>query len=195
MRRRFSVQVDLDASTIGDHLASHPDVACLEAAPTSHDSASDQRFQAWPSASGGWTVRPVSSSEVDHAPVVELRTSPDGRVTRIDGEFLHRPRVAEFERRIELALMGLPIALVVLQAAMLGASSFLVAMPILFAVTVFELYRQQPSERSMRRHGHALWGLLGELFVPHAIGWDAESPFRRGLMPAAVAVQRETVRR
>ena len=78
---------------------------------------------------------------------------------------------------------------------MLGANGFLVAMPILFAVTVYELYRQQPSERSMRRHGHALWGLLGELFVPHAIGWDAESPFRRGLMPAAQPVAVRETRR
>ncbi len=184
MRRRFSVHVDLDARSLGAHLAAHPDVVCLSAAPTSSDATPSRRFQAWPTDGGGWTLRPVASSEVDHAPVVELRTSPDGRVTRIDGEFLHRPRVATFERRIELALIAMPLALVVLQAAMLGASAFLVAMPILFAVTVSELYRQRPSERSMRRHGHALWGLLGELFVPHAIGWDAESPFRRGLAPA-----------
>ncbi len=185
MRRRFSVQVELDAAELGAHLAAHPAIQCLASAPTSGDAPAHHRFQAWPSDHGGWTLRPVASHDSDHAPVVELRTSPEGRVTRIDGEFLHRPRVAEFERRIELALIAFPVALVVLQAAMLGAAAFLVVMPALFAITAYELYRQQPSERSMRRHGHAMWGLIGELFVPHAIGWDADSPFRRGLAPAA----------
>jgi len=145
------------------------------------------QFQAWPRDSTTLFVRHTVPAAIPVvSPCVMIELVPGAQHTTVRGWFLHHPpRSRRRELTLKLAIVASAayyLAIIALDTGLLFPHPYYLL--ILGAFTILGIMHNRPKARSMQAYGSALWGLIGQKFVPHALGEaEQEDPFRDDLVP------------
>jgi hypothetical protein len=192
VRRNFTFALDIAPAEVLDQLRNHPQIAFTDGAPDPFPDLSGPAFQAWPRDENAIYVRAAAgATETTLSPVVLIEISPRNMGSQVVGKFLKHPqRTRRYESLLKGAMWASAgfAALWLFFVVLMLVIEPIIGITYLFNVMTFVsplalalpfTMRNTPSKESMKRYGQELWGLIGGIFVPHALGSDdQEDPFR-----------------
>lgn len=183
---RFKSRVSLTPAEIVDAFANDQRILwCPNADPPAFSAPGARPYQAWPAGHGAIFLRctvPAMVHEASPYVLIQYAEAPEGG-TNVTAKFLKRPaNMTISQSTIVLGTIGLLGMAALLTVAVVVAGTyqfFTIGGCIVAAVVLAQYSRNRPSEQSMVRFGHHLRAILGEKFVPHALGGaDQGAPFR-----------------
>ncbi len=183
-RRSFRYALSIEPPDVVESFKTDPRVRwSADGWPDAFPSAADPQFQAWQDAAGNVLLRetvPAQLQSVSPLVCIRIQARREGG-TLVEGQFLRRPPSMSLNRvakGLVLGIGGLYIVYGLVVSLVLGMfqPGLFAAIPIM---ALLLLQNNKPTKTSMQTHAAALWSLLGEKIVPHALsGQDPENPFR-----------------
>ncbi len=186
---KFEFAISLSQEEVIESFRSDPSVAWAEHGnPDPFPPADAPPFQAWLAPGGQLLLRHAVPAVVEAtSPLVCIQFSarPSGG-TLVRGSFLRAPpSMIRGERTTKISALVLG-SFSILYTAWVGwaATLDIGVWAIAICAVVLWFQNNKPKAQSMQQFGRALWGLVGQKFVPHVLG-EADSPFRDRALPRA----------
>jgi hypothetical protein len=176
--RRFEFRVSLEPGEIVAAFRNDPRVEWFDA-PAVSFAAVGKRFQAWAAGERKLVVRhAVRETALGPSPNVHIEWTADPRGgTIVRGVFLKRA-VPGNQRALTIAtlvaIVGCGIGALVIDVLLVRG----VIAGVLALIAIRAAASNRPTAPSMHHFGRPLWQLVGEKFIPHALGPAEDDPFR-----------------